>query len=159
MGGSKLKRAVILGVTIATIAYLGIRSTLIESTQKQMDKVEYSQRDSKSAVEETQQVSIWKPWKLMFHKFYYSINCLCGISYSICVQGSKGRFLAYFVISPSFWDDLPVDLRFEEYLTCFKSSLKTHLSTLFTKNPDSYTGQKHTFPPPWESIGYVLETY
>ena len=21
------------------------------------------------------------------------------------------------------------------------------------------TGQKHMFPPPWESIGYVLETY
>ena len=21
------------------------------------------------------------------------------------------------------------------------------------------TGQKHTFPPPWESTGYVLETY
>ena len=36
-----------------------------------------------------------------------------------------------------FWNDLPVDLRFEDYLTCFKSSLKTHLFTLFTKNPDS----------------------
>ena len=21
------------------------------------------------------------------------------------------------------------------------------------------TGQKHTYPPPWESTGYVLETY
>ena len=24
---------------------------------------------------------------------------------------------------------------------------------------DFFTGQKDTFPPPWESIGYVLETY
>ena len=45
---------------------------------------------------------------------------------------------AYFVVGPSFWNDLPVDLRFEDDLTCFKSSLKTHLFTLFTKNPDSY---------------------
>ena len=45
---------------------------------------------------------------------------------------------AYFVVGPSFWNDLPVDLRFEDDLTCFKSSLKTHLFTLFTKNPDSF---------------------
>ena len=39
----------------------------------------------------------------------------------------------YFVVGPSFWNDLPVDLRFEHNLTCFKSSLKTHRFTLFTK--------------------------
>ena len=50
---------------------------------------------------------------------------------------SYGR-RAYFVVGPSFWNDLPADLRFEDDLTCFKSSLKTHLFTLFTKNPDSY---------------------
>ena len=27
---------------------------------------------------------------------------------------------AYFVVGPSFWNDLPVDLRFEDNLTCFK---------------------------------------
>ena len=42
---------------------------------------------------------------------------------------------AYFVVGPSFWNDLPVDLRFEDDLTCFKSSLKTHFFTLFTKKP------------------------
>ena len=46
--------------------------------------------------------------------------------------------VAYFVVGPSFWNDLPVDLRFEDDLTCFESSLKTHLFTLFTKNSDSY---------------------
>ena len=40
------------------------------------------------------------------------------------------RRCAYFVVGPSFWNDLPVDLRFEDNLTCFKSSLKTHLFTL-----------------------------
>ena len=45
---------------------------------------------------------------------------------------------AYFVVGPSFWNDLLVNLRFEDDLTFFKSSLKTHLFTLFTKNPDSY---------------------
>ena len=45
---------------------------------------------------------------------------------------------AFFVVGPSFWNDLPVDHRFEDDLTCFKSSLKTHLFKLFTKNPDSY---------------------
>ena len=45
---------------------------------------------------------------------------------------------ACFVVAPSFWNDLPVNLRFEDDLTCFKFSLKTHLFTLFTNNPDSY---------------------
>ena len=35
-------------------------------------------------------------------------------------------------------NDLPVDLRFEDDLNCFKSSLKTHSFMLFTNNPDSY---------------------
>ena len=37
----------------------------------------------------------------------------------------------------------------------YHSAIK-RLNTMLSK---SNTGQKHTFPPPWESIGYVLETY
>ena len=33
------------------------------------------------------------------------------------------------------------------WILCFLSFVST------------FTGQKHTYPPPWESIGYVLETY
>ena len=29
----------------------------------------------------------------------------------------------------------------------------------FTSRSLAFTEQKHTFPPPWKSIGYVLETY
>ena len=56
-------------------------------------------------------------------------------SYKLETYGCRANF----VVGPSFWNDLSVDLRFEDDLTCFKSSLKTHLFTLFTKTPDSYS--------------------
>ena len=40
---------------------------------------------------------------------------------------------AYFVVGPSFWNDLFIDLRFEDDLTCIKCSLKTNLFTLLPK--------------------------
>ncbi len=45
---------------------------------------------------------------------------------------------AYFIVAPNFWNDLPVNLRFENELTSFKSGLKTHLFTLFANNPALY---------------------
>ena len=45
---------------------------------------------------------------------------------------------AYFVVAPHFWNDLPINLRFEDNLNSFKSGLKTHLFTLFTDRPDLY---------------------
>ena len=38
-------------------------------------------------------------------------------------------------------------------------SMDRLLAETQTPKPAHTTGQKHMFPPPWESIGYVLEMY
>ena len=37
--------------------------------------------------------------------------------------------------------------------------MNRHVFTDKQEQNDLNTGQKHTLPPPWESTGYVLETY
>ena len=63
--------------------------------------------------------------------------------------------------TPSVMDALPFSVR-SIYLsaalsiTLSRRSWENKKTTSWPISLATFTGQKHTFPPPWESIGYVL---
>ena len=80
----------------------------------------------------------WKVFSLPINLNETSDQLLKDCLKNIVLNSRLMDVVPILLLVPSFWNDLPIALRFEDDLTCFKSSLKNHLFTLFTKNPDSY---------------------